>query len=71
MTPAEFRSVRERLGLTQAAFASALGLAQSSVSDFERGVRIVPRVVELACYELERRWLVERWSEGATPMAAG
>lgn len=37
MTPAEFRAVRERLGLTQVALAQALGITETSVARKERG----------------------------------
>ena len=37
MTPAEFRAVRERLGLTQVALAEALGITATSVARKERG----------------------------------
>ena len=37
MTPAEFRTTRAALGLTQAALAEALGISRSHVSHVEQG----------------------------------
>lgn len=37
MTPAEFRDLRERLGLTQVALADALGTTGNTVARMERG----------------------------------
>jgi predicted transcriptional regulator len=60
MTSNEFREWRERLGLSKAAAARALGLSLSRVTDYEIGMKRgtdraapVPRVVELACRALQ------------------
>lgn len=56
MTPADFLAWRKRLGFSRAAAASALGLSESRLIDYERGrtrgretEAPIPRVVELAC----------------------
>lgn len=38
------RAVRERLGVTQAVIAQAIGVSQSNVSFYERGQTIPPRI---------------------------
>ncbi len=57
MTPAEFRAVRERLGLTQVALAQALGITETSVARKERGEQeIVERdVLALRALEVAER----------------
>ncbi len=55
MTASAFRAWRERLGLTRAAAASALGLSVRCLAHYEAGDRPVPRVVELACERVEER----------------
>ena len=48
MTPAEIKAARLRLGMTQAAFAKALGYAhKQSISDLERGVNKPPTAVQM------------------------
>ena len=51
--PADVRSTRERLGLTQAAFASAFGVSIATVRNWEQGrrepegpARVLLRVIE-------------------------
>ncbi len=39
-----FRSIREQLGLTQAAMAQGIGVSQGNVSLYERGQQLPPRV---------------------------
>jgi transcriptional regulator with XRE-family HTH domain len=47
MTPSEFKSARQALGLTQSALAPLLGLgAAVRVSEIERGIRNVSPCVE-------------------------
>jgi transcriptional regulator with XRE-family HTH domain len=55
MTGTELRATRERLGMTQAALASALDISVSQLGNFERGTHRqtgrpcpIPRTVELA-----------------------
>ena len=55
MTQAEFRAWRKRLAYTQARAAIELGYAKRQVESYERGEAPIPRVVELAMAELERR----------------
>lgn len=52
MTAAEFRALRQRLGMTQAQLAEALGLVPRTISSYETGAYEIPRVVELACEAL-------------------
>ncbi len=47
MTPAKFRELREELGWTQSALASALGVTPRAVRYYEAGQRTVPRPVAL------------------------
>ena len=53
MTPAEFRAVRERLGLTQVALAQALGITATSVARKERGEQAIVERDVLALRALE------------------
>lgn len=53
MTPAEFRAVRERLGLTQVALARALGITETSVARKERGEQAIVERDVLALRALE------------------
>lgn len=53
MTPAEFRAVRERLGLTQVALAEALGITATSVARKERGEQEIVKRDVLALRALE------------------
>lgn len=46
MKPAELRRIRDRLGLTQAAFAEELGLHANSLARMERGEMTIGRTVE-------------------------
>ena len=53
MTPAEFRAIRERLGLTQVALAQALGITATSVARKERGEQAIVERDVLALRALE------------------
>ncbi len=48
MTGAELKEARERLGMTQAAMAEALGMQRNSVARMERGEQRIMRTTELA-----------------------
>lgn len=48
MTPADFTAARERLDMSRAAFARALGLAPNTVTKYERGRVRIPRYIALA-----------------------
>jgi transcriptional regulator with XRE-family HTH domain len=68
MTPDEFKSWREQMGLSQIAAAEALGLSKGSVENYERGTRRedsrpveIPRTVALACSALFHR--LKAWPE--------
>lgn len=52
MTPAEFRALRRRLGLTQAQLAAALGMSRDQILRYEAGRAPIPRVVELAVRQI-------------------
>jgi len=52
MTPTTFKTTRERLGMSRAAFARALGIAPNSATAYELGRKPVPQVVALAAAAL-------------------
>ncbi|MFD7712800.1 helix-turn-helix domain-containing protein [Streptomyces sp. NPDC059786] len=54
MTPAEFRVVREFLGLTGAWLAVHMGVSPSTVDAWERGEEPIPGAARLALADLER-----------------
>jgi DNA-binding XRE family transcriptional regulator len=63
MTPKEFRSWREKLGLSQQGAADALGISIGSIGLYERGSRRednraveIPKTVEFACERATRLW---------------
>ena len=68
MTPAEFRTWRKSLGLSQKGAAEALGVSKSSVEHYEAGVRRgtdprpveIPRTVALACAAVWHK--IEPWA---------
>jgi DNA-binding transcriptional regulator YiaG len=45
VTPAEFKRIRARLGLTQAAIADAIGVHRVTVAKWEAGDRGIPEPV--------------------------
>lgn len=47
MTPERFKEMREELGWTQSALASALGVTPRAIRYYEAGQRVVPRPVAL------------------------
>lgn len=55
MTADEFRAWRKRLGLTQAQAAEAIGRSFDWVQSVECGRRVAARIVELACWAVERQ----------------
>lgn len=55
MTPAEFKAIREKLGLTQRELAEGLGLKTNSVARMERGERPIRQVTRLAIEHLSCR----------------
>ena len=64
MTPEEFKIRRKALWRSRDAAAEAFGISKASIALYETGVRVengesrpveIPRVVELALCELERR----------------
>lgn len=65
MTPAEFRVIRESLGMTVAATAQALGVLERSVSFWDRGRRPIPEGVisELQRWLRDAEALIERYVE--------
>ncbi|HUC70351.1 MAG TPA: helix-turn-helix transcriptional regulator [Stellaceae bacterium] len=52
MRPDELRSLRKRLGLTQAQLAEALDMSRDQIVRFEGGRSPIPRVVALAAASL-------------------
>lgn len=54
MVPEEIKTLRRKLGLTQAALAARLGCRQGTVSDWERGIRKPQPVFVRAMRALER-----------------
>jgi transcriptional regulator with XRE-family HTH domain len=48
MTGPQLRAARQSLGLSQAALAEQLDIHPQTLSDYERDVRDIPRLVELA-----------------------
>jgi transcriptional regulator with XRE-family HTH domain len=93
MTPADFRAWRARLRLSQEQAADALGVHRNTISLYERGTRtdrgrtpvVIPKVVALACREVERQMTEagrerhaehdperhREWSCRAGPLVAG
>jgi transcriptional regulator with XRE-family HTH domain len=53
--PADLKSRREALGLTQSALAERLGVSVQAVRHWEQGVRPIPAMLELALECLKRR----------------
>jgi transcriptional regulator with XRE-family HTH domain len=55
MRAREFKAARDRLGLSQAKLAKALGMSVPQMNRYEHGKSRVPQVVALALEALERR----------------
>jgi DNA-binding transcriptional regulator YiaG len=55
MTPDQIKRYRERLDLSQAEFAAALGVAQSTVSRWEAGETRIPVATVMLLKELHGR----------------
>jgi len=55
MRAREFKAARDRLGLSQAKLAKALGMSVPQMNRYEHGKIRVPGVVALALEALERR----------------
>lgn len=55
MKPEEMKHRREGLGLSQSAFAEALGVDVMTVSRWERGVYPIPKHIALAVEAIELR----------------
>lgn len=53
MTPAQLRSAREKLGLTQAGLAEKLGVNRTTVARWETGVLEIPQMAALAVRHLQ------------------
>jgi DNA-binding XRE family transcriptional regulator len=56
MKPEDLLNWRKTLGYTQEEAGQKLGVDRSTIQNWERGVTRVPRIMELACRELTRRW---------------
>jgi len=55
MRAREFKAARERLGLSQAKLARALGMSEPHMNRYEHSKNQVPKVVSLALEVLETR----------------
>lgn len=66
MTPAEFKALRERLGMTQKAFGAEFGRTERWVQMVERGPAVEP-MVELACEALEKRMAAASGGKCSSP----
>jgi transcriptional regulator with XRE-family HTH domain len=60
MEPAIFRKWRKALRYTQPEAGKKLGVDRSTIQNWERGFTRVPRMVELACPQLTRKWKQSR-----------
>lgn len=52
MTPAQMKSVRSRLGMSQAQFAKALGVERNTVARWENGRRKISKLASAAIEHL-------------------
>ena len=52
----EFLKWRRMLHLTQAEAGERLGVHRATIKNWERGCTPIPKIIELACPELTRRW---------------
>jgi DNA-binding XRE family transcriptional regulator len=65
MTADDFKSWRKTMGLSQDGAATALGLSNATIQNYERGIRLdgkpapIPRTTALACAALFHR--IEPW----------
>jgi len=55
MEKGELKKRRERLGLTQANFAEAIGISANTVSRYETGTMEIPKSMDLILEALEKR----------------
>ena len=56
MEPAIFRKWRKALRYTQPEAGKRLGVNRATIQNWERGFTRVPRMAELACPQLTRKW---------------
>src|SRR3954451_20093855 len=56
MKPESFRKWRKALRYTQPAAGKKFGVDRSTIQNWERGFTRVPRMAELACPQLTRKW---------------
>src|SRR6516225_9702371 len=56
MNPTDLKSWRKRLGLNQFEAAKKLGVGRASIQYWEQELWPIPRVIELACHQMMRRW---------------
>jgi len=71
MTPAQFRAIRERLGLSQAQLADRLGVAMNSVSRWEIGEReIHPMTAKLITFLEHEHRRAKRGTKNPTKRGA-
>jgi DNA-binding XRE family transcriptional regulator len=56
MDARDLKKWRKRLGYNQFEAAKRLGVRRASIQNWEREVSPIPRLVELACLQIIRRW---------------
>jgi DNA-binding XRE family transcriptional regulator len=56
MKPEDFLNWRKTLQYTQEEAGEVLGVNRTTIQNWERGVTRMPKIAELACRELIRRW---------------
>lgn len=55
MTPEQLKSIRERLGLTQAQLAQRMGVERNTINRWEMGLNRIPRMAQLLLAQLTGR----------------
>lgn len=61
MTAAEFRAIREKLGLTQAQLAAVLGVRQEHISRCQTGKEPISPLIALAMRAIDKLGHPESW----------
>lgn len=59
MDKVEFKTRRERMGLSQPAFAEKLGMSSSTISKYETGLNEIPKYFQYIFDSLEREHIKE------------
>ena len=68
MTPAELTAEREKLGLTQAQLARALGITPLAIWRYESGMYKVPKLMQMAWFRRVYAWVMSarQWARDIT-----